>query len=126
MDLIISQLLCINSIAIFCFTLNFDKGKCQTIEAYIILANVHDFSSDIEIKMDTFLIEPKRTKRSTSLVPILDPAAAHKSQTLKLAKNCGDDNICIASIQIETEIKITRAGKKAKKLTTSKKCSPIK
>jgi len=98
-------------------TLNFDKGKCQTIEAYIILANVHDFSSDIEIKMDTFLIEPKRTKRATSLVPILDPAAAQKTQTLKLAKNCGDDNICIASIKIDTEIKITRAGKKAKKLT---------
>ena len=68
--------------------------------------------------MDTFLIEPKRSKRSTNIVPILDPSAAHKIQTLKLAKNCGDDNVCIANIKIDTKIRITdKVGKKAKKNT---------
>ena len=85
------------------------------IKTYIIPKDVEDLTTDVKIQTDTFLTSSgessfdlnfKRKKRAVGreMMPVLNPDSAHKSSLIKLAKNCGVDDICQARIKMDAVI----------------------
>ena len=89
-------------------TLKFRKNSI-TIDVYIIPKDVEDLTTDVEIKTETFLTSigstdlHRRKKRQVvdTMTPVLNPASAYKSTRIKLAKNCGNDDVCQADIRVK-------------------------